>query len=657
MRGWKDWLFLAIRLGVGWSLVSSVFLSHFPLLKKLELSIQDELISFRSPKIIPQEILLIKIKERDLSRRGIIQELDFYADLVNKLIEHQASVVVLNLRYGWAQSLEFEKKEEPLQASNRKIRGLIDKYSERLVLVTRTIRQSENERVFLRIYNHFLPFNEQLIPQVQPETVQGFFEYQPEAQNPLSLTSSARQVYLSREFLRSDNFNQSQEFKSFAVLALNKYAQHKGLNIRQLTPLKDPIIVNFCGESVTFPRLDISSLCSPVPENSCQIRTTPEISNLIRNKIILIGFVSEKDDLDSLPIRSSFQDKMPAVEYQANILASLITGSYYKITPFWFQWLILILGAVAISGIICLKMTQQKKHSCWWILLFLGTVGGYSGLSLLFFYERLILPIVLPLSTWMVTGMSVSIGLRFRLQEDLIIQQQHEIEKLKLAEKEAILLQSRKLLHRIASDIHDGALQELKLVMDRIELNPIPDAEFMLSKLENIGQDIREQLNNIRRMGRSLEITPELRDGLAAGIRVKLQQLVDSGELTLNVIQEIQPLEEPYLDSSWIDAREDIYRFVREAIANIIRHAQPPYGTAIWVKISLFKQDSQCSLIIENNSAFELSSSGNRKPMLGGYGTKMLETIAAELPQGSWQRVTRPDGGMRVTLNWYLNFD
>ena len=40
-------------------------------------------------------------------------------------------------------------------------------------------------------------------------------------------------------------------------------------------------------------------------------------------------------------------------------------------------------------------------------------------------------------------------------------------------------LYARKLLHRIATDIHDGPLQEFKIVMDRIELLQLdhPDLE------------------------------------------------------------------------------------------------------------------------------------------------------------------------------------
>lgn len=40
----------------------------------------------------------------------------------------------------------------------------------------------------------------------------------------------------------------------------------------------------------------------------------------------------------------------------------------------------------------------------------------------------------------------------------------------------------------------------------------------------------------------------------------------------------------------------------------------------------------------------------------GGYGTRLMEDIASELPEGSLQRIILRDGGMQVTLTWELLF-
>jgi hypothetical protein len=38
----------------------------------------------------------------------------------------------------------------------------------------------------------------------------------------------------------------------------------------------------------------------------------------------------------------------------------------------------------------------------------------------------------------------------------------------------------------------------------------------------------------------------------------------------------------------------------------------------------------------------------------GGYGTKMMNAIASELPDGVWETSALPDGQVQVTLSWRL---
>ncbi|MHC5729803.1 MAG: sensor histidine kinase, partial [Nostoc sp.] len=197
-------------------------------------------------------------------------------------------------------------------------------------------------------------------------------------------------------------------------------------------------------------------------------------------------------------------------------------------------------------------------------------------------WQGLIIPLVIPILIWMATGVSVAICLLFWQKQQQLIQQRR-----KLAERQAVLFQTRKLLHRVAADIHDGPLQELKLVMDGVELlaikHPAINPNPLLDRLEAVGRNLRDQLRNTRTIAEKLEVTPELQTGLDKGIQQQLQQLIDSGELILKVNAHLQPLLEPELDSTWIDAREDIFRFFKEAIANVIRHAQPPNGSATQV--------------------------------------------------------------------------
>jgi signal transduction histidine kinase len=299
---------------------------------------------------------------------------------------------------------------------------------------------------------------------------------------------------------------------------------------------------------------------------------------------------------------------------------------------------------------------RDRPNSRYWLfpILLLSSLG-LLGAGL--YWARSLLPVPLILLTWGATVFSVLISLELRLQKKLINQQQCEIDRLQTVEQTAVISQARKLMHRLASDIHDGPLQELKLIMDRLELlqmeSPQLPIDPILDQLSTLGNHLRQQLSQTRAI--ALTITPELRDGLAQGIQTRLTQLVQSGELTLRVIQHLHPLEEPTLNSLWLEAREDIYRFFNEAIHNVILHAQPPHGTATQITITLEQQNTRCTLTLENNGAplnLEVFEPSPKQRQRGGYGTKLLDTIAAELPEGSLQRTPLEPGGLCVRLTW-----
>jgi signal transduction histidine kinase len=298
----------------------------------------------------------------------------------------------------------------------------------------------------------------------------------------------------------------------------------------------------------------------------------------------------------------------------------------------------------------------DRPNSRYWLFpIFL--LGSFGLLGAALYWARSLLPIPLILLTWGATVFSILISIELSLQKKLINQQQCEIDRLQTVEQTAVISQARKLMHRLASDIHDGPLQELKLIMDRLELlqmeSPQLPIDPILDQLSTLGNHLRQQLSETRAI--ALTITPELRDGLAQGIQTRLTQLTQSGELTLRVIQHLHPLEEPTLNSLWLEAREDIYRFFNEAIHNVILHAQPPHGTATQITLTLEQQNTHCTLTLENDGApldpavFDPTPQQRQR---GGYGTKLLDTIAAELPEGSLQRIPLEAGGLCVRLTW-----
>ncbi|MHC5745975.1 MAG: CHASE2 domain-containing protein [Nostoc sp.] len=644
----KGWQIRFLSLGIGCGVFYNFIFSQIPLVQKLELQLQDTLLRLHHPKSPPQEIILVKIQRKDLANQKLSLGRVFYADLVKHLLEAGASVVVLNLRNDWREPPEFEYPIKITEPINRPLKNLVQNHGDQIVLVTRTNSISNSGKQKLLIYNHLLPFDgEQLRPLIPPETIQGFFEYEPEAEFPINLSSTSRRSHLVSQFFLSEEINQVQTFKSAALLALEKFEQQqqKGSLSSRFAKIPTQVEINFWGKAGTFPSLELASICQPSKEKRCLVVSGSQLSQKVRHKVVFIGF-AEGNNIHTMAMLSPFGDSMAGVEIQANLMASLMTDSFLQISPRWVELVIIIFGAVFISA-------SVSSYQNWRLLgLVLAIFSGYFGLCLILFKYKWILSIILPLLVWTATGISVFIYLIWVRQKEVITLQNYQISQLKAAEQEAILSRTRKILHRTASDIHDGALQDLKLVMDKMELESDLDVDSIVDKLAALGQEIRDKLHNIRGLAEKMEVTPALRQGLDVGIRATLQDLVNSGKLTLTVITEIQPLQEPELNSVWIEHREEIYRFFREALNNVIQHAQPPHGSATQVCISLEQQGVRCTLAIANDSS-TIKPTACERPK-GGYGSKMMSAIASELTDGAWEMSALPDGQVQVTLSWRL---
>ncbi len=635
----RNWQFLAGCLGIFWSLLYYFLSLAIPLTERLELEIQNSLMKKLSPTDVPRDIILVTIERKRKAKEIEIIQPDLYLDLFDGLINiGKASVVILHFPNNW------ELAESSIDQENAKEPKRIDRNLAKKIVLAAPVKQFANkENPELPIYNEFLPFQDQeLEPEFSPQEVHGFFEYN----NSTNFDVNPDIANLSGKFLREDD-QELTEFKSSVVLALEKHLKRR----QEQWELPSQIVwTNFWGVTgTTFESISIESICSLPSDNTCQFNMQ-ELEGL-ENKIILIGF-TDKEEPNSF-FRDSPWGRMPEVERQANLLASLMTDKFYRVVHPFFEVGIVVSGGVLISLLIASPITKLYSwYNPWWILLSLAIVGGYSGLFFVCLLSRWVLPITQPLLTWTMTAGSVAVCLLLKRQQD-------EIKRLKFSEQEAILDQTRKLVHRTATDIHQRELGELRNAMDCIEIllqkYPALDNDPMwhkiLPKLEAVGKGIRHQLNDLRSLADKLKITPELRAGLHEGMRMHIKQLRDSGKLRLPVIDHIKPLQEPKLDSAWICAREDIFRFFREAIANIIYHAQPPKGSATEVEVSLFQQENQCTLIIENDGVLDQDSS--YQPSCGN-GTKTIETIAADLPDGFWERVTLPNGRMLIKLLWNI---
>ncbi|NJO96354.1 MAG: CHASE2 domain-containing protein [Pleurocapsa sp. CRU_1_2] len=219
----------ALWLGIGWSLLWSLLLSELPLIQQLDLSQHDRSLRLNSPHTPPSEIVLVTITDTDLKTWELANKPIIYSKLVDRLLDADAAVVVLNLLPNWVQTSDH---------SNNPIKNLIRQHSDRLVLVLPTSSATQPYPTEWRSYEYFLPFSDKSKPLFPPQSILGFAEYEPEAKDPQSYSSTARQASLSGQFILSRNLERIQTLDSAALLALKKFKPQKQAPQIPQTPIQ-----------------------------------------------------------------------------------------------------------------------------------------------------------------------------------------------------------------------------------------------------------------------------------------------------------------------------------------------------------------------------------------------------------------------------------
>ncbi|MFS8901534.1 CHASE2 domain-containing protein [Synechococcus sp. H60.2] len=663
----------ALAWGLGWATLLNLSAQH-PLLLRLESDAQEWLYAWRGPQQPSPEVVIIGIDGRSdgQGKNGDGQHnVDFlleranYAGLTLRLLEEaKARVVVLNLPSSFVvpQNLGNEDLDAPL-------RQVIQRYPDRVVLATRSSESFGRSEI--NIYNHFLPFSSlRLEYLVAPEHVQGVVQHR------LDGAGILRQAQLRGLYLRRDS-QKEQMFASAEALAFAKYDPERASRWLRERGLQ-PVQFNPLGSQHSIPIIPIEQICPPVisqtgsgsptlsPGQACRGQEgipplDPKVADQLRDKIVLVGFVGGYPE--TFPVRTVDGSQIAAVELQAQILSSLLTGEVYRSLPAGLAaGVVFLLGAGTGLSLVLYRPSPRQNCRDWkqqrfllWPVVGLTAYEGWAVTQFLLW--RWIWPLTLPALAVGLAGVSLLLTLVILENQERLLAQQQELERLRRAEQEAAIDQARKLLYRIATDIHDRELQELKVVMDELESlqwqqqqgkDPDPAIyDRLLEQLERIGRGIREQLNDVRTLATKLRISPSLREGLHRGIDTYLDELIRTGSLTLPVERHLQPLEEPNT-SEWFDQREDILRFLREAIGNVIAHVQPPKGNASFVKVSLVQKERHCCLSVINDGVEYAPSPG------GGYGSKAMNTIARYLPKGSWHRTHTPEGYTYVELHWEM---
>lgn len=697
MLSTKSWRSRALLTGIGWSILhitTLTIVSDLPQLREFEFDIKDVFLSLDSEykklkaKKNAPEILIIKIEEKN--EYGLGTNVETYTDLVNTIISGKPKSILLNLPTTISKSLD--KNEIGPQNSDKNSRSIesidpIGKLLDRnkFVSVTAIGYEVPKNKIVLPAYNKYLNGND-LVPgnKNSPKNIgenplkgiQGFFEFFPDFDsknqfNPIRYSYRSEEKFYLEDKIGLENSDKYDFFSATCLTLRNsnpsydciKASKGEGSlsNYIRAALISDFFQSSFIKNNDLLVFLDSSNFCqkdSKLQKISCKQSFDSEILKKITDKIVIVDF--PKNDPYYFKVKSPLGE-ITTAEMQANLLRSTIDKSFYDVLKSWPSFAIIVVGSILI---IALFWTISNKSDKKLMIYGLGitTILPFIAYSLIIITANranLILPVVLPISIWFAIGLTTTITLLIWRYLERTAQQ-----KQNLLEQNAIISGTKISLLRVATDIHDKPLQEIKLVMDRLEEieyeNSIDrsvlrmkdssmDFVSLVDKLAQIGQEIRDHLNDIQTISqKSSMISPELMNGLAVGLENHLDFLVRNGRLSLTVTKNISPIKEPKLATDWINNREDIFRFFKEAVNNVMAHAQPFNGDATEIKIILSQKGGKCSLTVINDGSSFTPSRPN------GTGTKIMETIAAGLPEAEWAREWCPEGGVKVHLNWLM---
>lgn len=220
--------------------------------------------------------------------------------------------------------------------------------------------------------------------------------------------------------------------------------------------------------------------------------------------------------------------------------------------------------------------------------------------------------------------------------EQQILTHQRQLQSLALA----LSLAEERLRRRIAADVHDQISQNLAMSKIRLEAlrQAAPSQEFAGS-LDEICDLMAEAIKNTRSLTFELS-PPALQEiGLDAGIESLLKQIETQHGLATQFQADGQPKR---LDQ---DAQILIFQAVREALANVVKHAQARH-----VKVISRSLGTGMQVIIEDDGVgFDLSRLQRQDDSIAGFGLFSMRERLKHL-DGHVDIVSAPGRGTRVTL-------
>ena len=360
------------------------------------------------------------------------------------------------------------------------------------------------------------------------------------------------------------------------------------------------------------------------------VRSGKVSSDLIRNKIVLIGITSPsvRDFVTSQAIESVNPALIYGVEAQAHAVSQLISAgedgrSFIRVwaVPGEYLWIVLwgVLG-IALGWVV-------RSPGKWFLGIALG-VGAISGIA----YGAMVLawwiPVVPPLLVFLINGAGLTAfyrydqSLRSRLQARQVV------------------------IDETFNAIHNGPLQVLAMLR-RFSKDDRLTREDLLVQLELLDQSIRGIYDSMLREGvqEAIYVSEDLRVNLREPLHEVFQQvyrdvlardLLYFASLKLKVV-DFEPFNEKLLT---VDLKRGLCRFLEEALCNVGKHA---IGVTR-LEVRCGQMNGRQVLRVADNGVGELTGSE-------GMGTQQARKLAKRL-RGKFLRSPNAKRGVICELIW-----
>lgn len=265
-----------------------------------------------------------------------------------------------------------------------------------------------------------------------------------------------------------------------------------------------------------------------------------------------------------------------------------------------------------------------RRQAVWFAVAAIVVTGG---LALVFFagFPAPLIAIAIVLALLAVQPLRVSLGRRVELALMSDLRQQIAAD---IVEEER---------GRLARELHDAPLQELSAVIRRLEL--VPEAKAEASSLHAIADQLR---------GVAIDLRPPMLDdiGLGAALDFLAEQVTTPGTLVVAAFEDRCGLEREQRPPAAVEFA--LYRILREAVANALRHAQ-----AGQVRIEGRIERGAVDLAVVDDGVGLAADAGHRASGRGRLGLASMrrraQAIGAEI---SIERAGTGSAGTRISVKW-----